>query len=247
MTSDRSGHSTFDRGLAVLSAIADLGALRVREIADRAGLPSSTTYRYLRSLVAAGLVSAADGRYRLGDRLGGSAESAGTHERFREAYELLMTNLAAQSRETVLLTIRVGLSALVVHSVDSPQSMRLSFTKGNLLPLYAGASAKTLLAFSSADVQEEVLNSPLNRLASNTPTKAALVKQLPAIRDQGYCVTSSEVDEYAVAVGVPVHRGPSAVYALSIAAPAQRCGANIISDLISLLKSGAEALHESHI
>lgn len=247
MTSDGAGHRTFDRGLAVLTAIADLGVLRVREIAERTGLPPSTTYRYLRSLVAAGLVSADDGRYWLGERLGGSAEAAGTHERFRQAYELLMSNLAARSRETVLLTTRVGLSALVVHSVDSPQSMRLSFNKGNLLPLYAGASAKTLLAFSASEVQDEVLNSPLNRLASNTPTKAALSRQLRAIRDQGYCVTSSEVDEFAVAVGVPVYRGEAVVYALSIAAPAQRCGASAISDLVTTLKSGAEALHKSHI
>lgn len=235
------GRGVFDRGLGVLSAVADLGSVSAADIASRTGLPVSTTYRYLNSLVVAGLVSSKGGMFALGERLDLRSEP-GVQSRFRDAYREIMHGVAFRTRETVLLTTRVHLSALVVYSVDSPQCMRMSFNVGNLMALYAGASAKTLLAYAPRGVQESVFAASWEKFASNTPTKETLRKQLPVIRSQGYCVTASEVDECAVAVGVPVHLGGEVTHALSIAAPAHRAAADSIPRWISMLNSAAAGM-----
>jgi DNA-binding IclR family transcriptional regulator len=55
--------SSLERGLEVLTAIADGGPARVEQLAGRLGMPLSTTYRYVSSLRTLGFLSDDDGTY----------------------------------------------------------------------------------------------------------------------------------------------------------------------------------------
>ncbi|QIZ38843.1 IclR family transcriptional regulator [Saccharopolyspora sp. ASAGF58] len=237
---DQSGSpSSFARGLDVLAAVVDGGPQRVEEISRRTGLPTSSVYRFLRTLVAAGFLEPDDGVYRVGARLARSGE--GGNERLRELALPLLRRLVEQTSETALLTVRVGRSALVVESVDSPHSMRVSFTRGHLRPLHAGASAKALLAFAPAEVADEVLKHGMERFTPNTPTKSALCRQLETIRQQRYVISHGEVDQHAVAIGVPVMRGGELVCAFSVAGPEHRLdGSRARAELRALQAAAAQ-------
>lgn len=214
--------SSFGKGLEVLATVVDGGPRRVDEIAAHTGLPTSTVYRFVRTLVACGFLEARDGVYHLGPRLVRVQGQNVGIEWLRRLATPLMRRLVEQTEESVVLTVRSGMSALVVESIDSPQLMRLSFTRGIVRPLHAGASAKIVLAFSPDDVVQSVLSRELERFSAGTPDRTALAAEIPEIRAQGWVVTHGEVDPFASAVGVPVFRGAELVCGLSVAGPEYR-------------------------
>ncbi|MFR9676437.1 IclR family transcriptional regulator [Streptomyces sp. TR06-5] len=235
--------SSFTRGLNVLAAVVDGGPQRADELARRTDLSTSSVYRFVRALVDDGFLETdGAGIYRIGPRLSRLRGDQDAGDALRGLALPFLHDLVTETSETALLTVPAGLSALVVESLDSPHSMRLSFAPGTLRPLYAGASAKALLAFASHDVAEQVLRQELERFTPDTPTKAALRTQLEQIRKQGYVVSRGEVDPFAVAVGVPVVRQGRLVCALSIAGPEHRLDGRSIPAQIHALTVAARGL-----
>ncbi|MDT0378195.1 IclR family transcriptional regulator [Streptomyces sp. DSM 42041] len=235
--------SSFARGLNVLAAVVDGGPQRADEVAARTGLSTSSVYRFVRRLVDDGFLEAdGHGTYRVGPRLSRLQDGPGTGQTLRSLALPFLRDLVSETSETVLLTVPAGLSALVVESLDSPHSMRLSFAPGTLRPLHAGASAKALLAFAPQDVIDRVLGGRLERFTPGTPAKATLRTQLARIREQGYVVSRGEVDPHAVAIGVPVLPRGRLACALSIAGPEHRFDGNRAHTEVRALTAAARAL-----
>ena len=61
--------TSFARGLRILLTVADRGEVKAEELAVLLDTPTSTVYRYLRTLTEFGFVDRRDGRYLLGPRL----------------------------------------------------------------------------------------------------------------------------------------------------------------------------------
>lgn len=237
--------SSFARGLEVLAALADHGPMRADVIAARTGMPASTVYRYIRSLVAFGFLESRDGVYAPGERLAQLTRVSTWTDQLLRLGAPILQNLAALSGETAMLTVRVGHSAQVIDRVESPQAMRLSFQPGSLHPIYAGASAKVLLAYAPAAVVEDVVAHGLTPLTPSTPDEDKLRRQLAAIRGNGYSVTHAEADMHAVAVAVPVFRDNTCICGLSIAGPAYRFEPARAHQLISLVRKEGRQLSDA--
>ncbi|MER3456000.1 MAG: IclR family transcriptional regulator [candidate division GAL15 bacterium] len=221
----RSSAATFERGLRLLLLLAaESGCLTAKELEQRLGLPISTLYRYLGPLLECGLVRRVgrDGRYAVGPR------AVSLWAAFRRNLDLVaaarpsMERLCQRTQETVLLTVVLGRRAMCVETVESPLPIHYSFRPGVDRPLYAGASAKALLAFlDDRTVGEVVAEARLHAPHLSTGLPDALRR----IREAGYVVTQGEVDPDAWAVGVPVF-GEAGVLegAVSLVAPAFRTG-----------------------
>ncbi|MCL4351244.1 MAG: hypothetical protein M1318_01150 [Firmicutes bacterium] len=118
-----------------------------------------------------------------------------------------LADIAHEIQETVVLTVIRWPYAFALDAVEGPRAVRWSFTVGTRHPLYAGASAKVLLAFVSDEALEDYRRvtslTPLND--KHTPaTWAVLRRQIQQIRSQHFCVSYSEVDEGVAAVAVPL-------------------------------------------
>ena len=61
--------TSFARGLRILLTSADRGEVRAEELSTLLETPTSTVYRYLRTLTEFGFVDRRDGRYLIGPRL----------------------------------------------------------------------------------------------------------------------------------------------------------------------------------
>lgn len=231
--------ASFARGLSILAAIADAGSLRVDIVALRAGLPLSTTYRYVRTLVAEGFLDERDRIYSPGPRLLALARLGHEQDRVQQAAEPVLDQLGQRTRESVLLVVRVGIQALVIDRVESPLAVRLSFQRGTTHPLYAGASAKALLADAPEGVVQAVIDAGLVRLTPQTPSVAELRAQLAEVRVRGWAVTCGEADEHAAAVGVPIVRDGRAICAISVAGPLPRFGVERARRLVPELQDSA--------
>ena len=81
-----------------------------------------------------------------------------------------------------------------------------------------------LLAFGPDDVQAQVLDGPLAKLAPQTITsKTKLGKELKRTQEQGYAVSISEGAADVVAVAAPVRDGGGAVVAsIGLTLPSSR-------------------------
>jgi len=203
-----------------------------RQIADRLRVPLSSTYRYLGVLADFGLARPVGngGQYALGPK------TVGLWVSFRRSFDLAavarpcMVKLAEETEETVLLTVVVQNRAVAIEAVDSPLPIRYSFRIGVERPLYAGASAKALLAF----LDEPQIEEALAEARTEAPhLYGGLAEAIARIRADGYAVSEGEVDPGACAVGVPIFgEGNMLEGALSVVAPIYRTGPDRLQFLI---------------
>ena len=195
----------------------------VAELANEAGMPTSTAYRLLAELEQHGLVSRGpDSTVALGTRLvalGRSAE-AGLRERLVAPAARVMDELSEEVGETVILTAPCALEAIVLHVVETERhSVRLSYTRFRRGPMHRGASGKILAAFLDSDERRRLVE------AVGEP---GLEAELDAIRREGVAVTVAELDDGAAGVAAPVlDRRGRLVAGLSVAGPAERVTARV--------------------
>lgn len=213
--------SSLVTGLQILECVAERGQARTVEISDALGLPLSTTHRYLRQLRDTGHVYEVDGYYCLGHRLSAGASRRGTGHLVRVA-DPLMRQLTDATGEAAILTVRVATTALCLDRIMPQRRYLLSFQRGSVRPLYAGASANVLLAHAPSDIIDAVVRGPRRKFTSRTPDLTTLPQRLAQIREQGFAVTHGEMDPRMVGVAAPAFRHSICVCGLSIAGPDER-------------------------
>jgi DNA-binding IclR family transcriptional regulator len=218
------GGASFLRGLKVLIAVAESGEARADQVAADVGVPLSTVYRYLRTLRDLDLVEERDGSYVPGWRLLELSGQDLAHTRLVELGHSFLREIAQATGETAVLTVRAGTHAVCLRQVESQHPIRMAFKIGQLLPLYAGAGQRMLLAHAPQAVVERVLNQPLRHLTDHTLDRAAIARELQQIRRNGYLVSHGEIAEGAIAVAIPVFAGGEIVCSLTVAGPEARCG-----------------------
>ncbi|WP_406386152.1 IclR family transcriptional regulator [Streptomyces sp. NBC_01618] len=205
--------SSLDRGLRVLAFIQDRGQAEVAEIISGLGIPSSATYRYVRLLKNAGFLAEIDGKLLPSERLTDRAGDGAGH--LVDLARPVLTGLHRRSGLNVVLAVRVHTAALCLDTRRSGTGS-VSFRAGQILSLYAGASATPLLALAPASVQRQVLQGRLQRFTAATPDSAALRAELAAIRVQGYHVSQGWLAPGMTAIGMPVVVAGSCLCALSM-------------------------------
>ena len=214
----RERNSTADRALTILAMFdEDRLVLSAVEVADTLGVARSTAYRYLQSLVGTQLLSE-DGRggFRLGVKVLQLARLARRSYGLADLAVPVMQALAEEFHQTVLLTRRVGAMVVCVEREEArEQFLRLSYERGTVMGLNAGASAQVLLAqLDEAEVRELVARAPLERLTDRSITdSSAFVERLRRIRADGYAVSIGEVDPEAMGIAAPVLRPSGEVLA----------------------------------
>lgn len=236
--------TAFQRGLSVLVAVAEGGEIRADQIAEDAGLPLSTVYRYLRTLREMSLVEERDGSYVPGWRLLELSGQHLTHTRLVEVGHLFLRDLREATGETAVLTVRVGTRAVCLRQVESHHPIRMAFRINQLLPLYAGAGQRMLLAHAPAAVIDRVLGQPLRHITPATPDRASIGKDIEQIRRTGFLVSRGELSDGALAVAVPVFANGEIACSLTVAGPASRCTRAWVTHARAALEATSQQLGE---
>lgn len=221
--------------------------LTAEEISRLIGTPRSTTYRYIRTLRDKGFLErTAHDTFRLGPRLLKFARLAVRQEDVGRIALPVMEELCRKTRETVLLTRLFDEHAVCVERVEAPQAVRITFERGQIQPLHAGASSKILLAYLPEERVEKHLAQPLQAFTPNTVTDLDELKdQLRQVRRQGYCLSESEVDDGATSVAVPIlDRRRRLVAGLSVAGPTFRMDEAVIDRVLSQLRDAAATIQQ---
>jgi DNA-binding IclR family transcriptional regulator len=129
-----------------------------------------------------------------------------------------LRKLRDETAAAAILTVRVQTTALCLERIMPQRRIQLSFQRGAMRPLYAGASATALLAWAPREIIDKVTSGPIRKITANTREKLDLVRELAVIREQGFAISFGEADPEMVAVAAPAFRARTCVCALSIAA-----------------------------
>lgn len=218
------GSASFMRGMNVLITVAESGEIRAEDIAAEVQVPLSTVYRYLKTLRQLDLVEERDGSYVPGWRLLELSGQDVAHTRLVELGHSFLREISEATGETAVLTVRAGTQALCLRQVESRHPIRLAFKIGQLLPLYAGAGQRILLAYAPDPVIGRVVHSPMRQITHHTPDSQAILRELAEIRRNGYLVSHGELYDGAVAIAIPVFAGGEIICSLTVAGPETRCG-----------------------
>ncbi|MFD4415870.1 IclR family transcriptional regulator [Streptomyces sp. NPDC058476] len=242
----RGRNATADRALDILLMFDDDRlVLSAADVATRLGVARSTAYRYLQSLTGNGFLEEKDGSgFRLGPRVVDLARLARKGVGLSDLARPVMRRLVKRTGMPALLTRRTGGTVVCLEREDAGTSLRLSYERGEVLGINAGASALALLAWAPAEELDELLAVPLPRYTEATlADPGALRAHLAEIRKQGYAVGHGELDPDVLGIGAPVRgeRG-NIVGALSIAAFSHRVPEGEVPHHIESVCQAAEAL-----
>lgn len=241
----RDRNSTADRALTILEMFDDAHlAVSAAEVADTLSVARSTAYRYLQSLVSRGfLEESPGGGFRLGLRVLGLSRLARKGYGLSEVALPVMRRLCERFAHTVLLTRRAGSMVMCLEREIPPgQLVRLSYERGSLLPLTAGASALTLLAWLPEDGARKLLESAERpRFTEHTLTEVEdLLERLRKIRETGYSMSRNEVDLGAMGIAAPIFDQHGAVIAaLSIVALGGRADEPTTAEMVAALQDAS--------
>ncbi len=233
--------TSLQRGLSLLHLFGESPrGLAAKEVAGLSRLPVSTVHRFLINLVRAGFLNCGgDGVYHLGIACFAIGQAALGQLDIRRLSLPYLQELNHQTRETIHLTVRHGLSAVYVEKLDSPEQLRIYSRIGAGVPLYCTAVGKIMLAYMPKDEQDKVVRQlELKRLTPNTvESLQELQTELYRVRKNGYACDMEEHELHIRCVAAPIWDHAGGVSAsLSVTAPMVRMPVSRLRQLAPLVQ-----------
>jgi len=218
---------SLERGINILFQFSrKRPVMTAEEIASAVHLPKSSVYRFLRTFLKHGLLERdpLTGQYHLGLRLLELEEVVHSQIDIETVSKPFLTALGEFSGETVQLNIVHGEHGICLYGIESPSAFRLAPEKGRIIPLYAGASGKSILAFMDPEIRNNICQGPLEQFTPYTITDPETLKvQLEHIRQKGFVITEQEVYIGSLGIAAPVFgRDQSVIGSISLSGPIQR-------------------------
>ncbi len=240
----RARNSTADRALEILLLFDDDHLhVSATEVAGHLGVARSTAYRYLESLTANSFLEDAGGRYRLGPRVLDLARIARRGVGLSDLARPILRSLVERTNAPALLTRRTGTAVVCVEREEAASVLRLSYERGQVLPINAGAAALSLLAWAPEEELVQLLERPLERFTSSTIVDTSELRhRLTDIRRDGHAVSSGELDEDVLGVAAPIFEGDRVIAAVSIATLSHRVSKARLGELVAHVREAAAQL-----
>lgn len=200
--------------------------LTMTQIAEQVGMNKSTVHRLLATLEKKRFVQRdpATGLYQLGIRLLQMAYLTLEHNDLRHYAAPFLRQLCEQHRETITLSILDGADLVFLDVVESPQRVKLAASTGQRLPAFAMAAGKIILAFSSQEIVQKVLDQGMQSFTQQTiQSREDYLKNLDLARRTGYAISVQEYEEGISAVAAPILAANGhPLAAVTVAGPAYR-------------------------
>jgi DNA-binding IclR family transcriptional regulator len=193
--------------------------LTLTAIAQRAGLPLSTTHRLVAEWVGwGGLSKHENGQYSLGMKLWELGVQTPTARNLRTIALPYLEDLYETTREHVHLAILDGRDALYLEKLSGHHAVRLISRVGARLPLHSTGVGLVLLAYAPSDKVQEYLATGLERFLPRTITEPEAVrKRLAEIRLVGVAHMAEEMTAGSSSIAAPIRdRSGQVVAAVSI-------------------------------
>lgn len=219
------------------------GETTTKALALRLGVPRTTCYRLLRSLISRDWVRPLPG--------GGHAISIGLLpllqplrevESLAEAVQPVLDALALRSSLTAKVSVRQGDYAITVARCESPQATSIAVRVGASFHLALGSSGTVLLSGLSRQEMEEVLRRAPEECWTRQ-ARADVHHRLEELRNQGWCADQGSFRPSCHAVSTPLRdpRGNIIAAITIIGFPQDLSGKKVASSARLLVEAARQA------
>jgi DNA-binding IclR family transcriptional regulator len=241
------GNGTADRVIDILQLFTQERPLwSVGQIARHFGMSQSTTYRYVASLRASGLI-VEDGErgFHLGPgvfALARVAKSTTLAVRLAAPY---LWKLADSFGAKAAIQERVGDDIIHLDLLEGPTAFTFGKVRSQLFPWPTTCAAMTLLAFAPDREREAMMRrmKPLQITGDAPKDHDELARAVTAAQRDGYAV-SNEKREGVWGVAAPVYSYGIGRYCIALAMPTARARQPARSAIVSSVQQSASQLTE---
>ena len=228
------------RTVAVLELLAARGErpARLRELSEALGVPRSSMYALLQTLVECGWVrtDATGSLYSVGIRALLTGTSYLDSDLYVRAVRPYLDEASDALGETIHLARLDGSDVVYLATRESHEYLRTISRVGRRVPAHAGALGKALLA-ERPDDELPLGDEALRALTANTHTaRATLLADLAQIRARGYSVDREETVVGIAGFGFALRYDAPAVDAISCSVPASRLTAEHERRIVAVMR-----------
>jgi len=199
---------SLDRALELIEVLAKTGiAMNVAEISKKLDITRTTTYSMLQSLLQRNYVEKdlETGKYSIGYKLYEMAMAYRYQFPFLYVAEKHINAMAEKWKIKINICVLKS-PGVAVMILSKDISLLPKMILGYVLPGYASASGKLLMAYASKDVVEEWLEK--TDFVAFTPNtivdKEKLSKEFQQIRSQGFSMDREELMTHRCCIAVPI-------------------------------------------
>jgi len=228
------------RMLSIISLLATQGQpMSIQEMINHLGWPKQSLHRLVQSLVDNRYLERQGRRYSPSKQLSNMANGILHFAPNLHARHRILTQLSADSGETVNFVMPMEDGMTYVDRVDTNWPFRILLPIGSSVPFHCTASGKTYLASIRGDQRRRFLAGlTLDQHTENTHTSTATLEtELKVIRRQGYALDDEEFFDNMYAIAVPVFDLQGRFHAaLATHGPKQRFNKDQAMTLVDRLK-----------
>jgi DNA-binding IclR family transcriptional regulator len=221
----------------------------LRDIAGELGVHRTTALRILQTLLAAGFVRKDDyGRYGVGFRLAGLAQSALDQFDLRSLVHPHIVQLSERTNQTVQFAVPQSNRIVYVDKIEPSQGISLNTAIGGFVVIHTAGVSKAILANLDDAARDQIIAGadfePFN--ANTITTRDALLERLDRVRETGWATDEGEYDIVSNCIAAPVwnhnHRVAGAISITSFREKADIPA--LLNHLDDLLATTAKISHE---
>ncbi len=234
------------RALKLLDDLSkSIDGLNLSDLARSASLPRSTTHRLLTTMESERFVrfDRATNKWSVGVQAFAVGSAFALSRNYGEAAKTTIRQLMKELHETVNVSVHDGDQMRYVAQAAHPCVERTFAFPGASAPLYASASGKGVLAYSSENDLETYLEQTEFREFTHRTlvTQRDLVENLNEIRERGFAIDDEERKAAIRCIAAPIFdEDGNPVAAISISGAAERMTDDRFSMLGARLRQAAQ-------
>ncbi len=217
-------------------------------INEALGFSRPTGYRYVRELVASGLVARiTPGTYALGPRIIELDFQIRLSDPLLKAGLPVLHELVESTGCEINLIGLYGEHIVTTHQQPGIERLPLSFGRGRPLPLFRGAGSKIIVAHFAKSKLKKLYDAHADQAqqAGLGPDWDSARAALVQLKKQGHAVSQGELDPGFVGVAAPVFAPDGEILGSVIAALTRhRLGNTDLDRLIGKIKAGGQQISE---
>lgn len=242
----KANHSVEKSFQIIEEMAAERQPMRLQDIAQKTGIPSSTALRMLTTLMSLGYVSqdTATLRYYLSLKFAYLGNCVTSQLSIRDIAHPVLIALSKACGESVCLAQEQNREVVYIDISDGPDNM-LKITQyiGKRAPLHCtGVGKIMLLNYTEDQIRGIAEEKGMQALTKNTITSLdTLIREVDAIRERGYALDDEECELGArcIAVGVTDYTG-KIVAGISMSGPISRMTVKRIEEVSPLVIAAAK-------
>ena len=211
-------------------------------VCERLNFSTSTGYRYIRELSAAGLLTRiTGGAYVLGARIIELEALMRMIDPISRLGRAIILPLVKQTGCDALLSNVYGDHVINVLHERGMENLPLTYLRGRPHPLFRGAMSKAIIAFLPRARAARLYAEHRKEIATSAAGRSweEFWQQLQATKKKGYSESHGELDPGVMGFGVPVFNGEEVLGSVALACSPQRIQVLNEETLIALLKDAA--------